>query len=520
MSNGTKSKSAVLPGWGESTRVDHKRAVDTKPVFPIGLHKPAEFQRALRLIQLALAAELSKSETRSKGSATTIAGEFTKLMKNMAHFVAKTPSIAGDTGGVSLENAQVAATRVKESIAHYSAQGHAFAETKVGWGTISLVTTSYIDLISRLANVSDDQGRITTVAVASALGVKAQFYPAQLGAVLGRIQAAYDDMPLDASPDVLRAITAITGRGDLTGIRKMNSCLGQLQLAVPIFAATAVKMPSTAAYRRDVRPVYNEKGVRVADPTDVIPFSTHAARAVLSSGLEMSMALGDVTRITEVAATATAPKSTSYRIKKTSHFAEIIRLAIETKRYFNNAGPKDLQQYLATHKSNATIHTRNITWKSLTEEADYYHFATASLILEVETRLRIADTNNADVVKADGIVAGPRPDSKKIKAQNWVHFLKAPRELLDAAELAKISPTYQAFAEQATLRQDSARRFLAILNSHNGDYRAFVDEISRFSDEISKVCQNIMLTQIVRIIADSTTNAAATKAKVTKPPRA
>jgi hypothetical protein len=499
----------------------------------------------LRVMQAVVAAELAREGPRTKQNATTTAKTVIDMVKAVIHCVAKTPSIAGDTRGVSLENAQMYATKVRDSLVEISGQTRGAAptpttqylSTKIGWQTLSLATTTYMDIVSGLANVENDRGQITSAAVATALPVKAQYYPVALATILGEIQARYDGLGI---PDeAAQLLGRIMQDGDLRGAMAMNGPCGHFQCAVPIIQRAVTELPQQM-YRRDPRPVFDGQGNQVNLDVKVIPFATYVMRAALTSALEMSIELGDVRRLTKSgavgAAGAGAGPKTTFEIRYDTPFAKLIELALHTKRYFNPAGPKDLALLISESGDRYNIHNtggpkglstdangeaKAIAWKSLKANPQgYYNFGTASLVLEVETRLRISEYNNDLAVVPPGAEAGPaKPSSKDIKVPNFTYFMKAPRELIEAVSIAANFHSFDQFKAEANLRQDTARRIKAIFDSRAGNYQAFVAEITNLAQGIEHTCELITLMHHVRLIGESSRRAAAAKAKNTKEPR-
>lgn len=479
-----------------------------------GVHTAAEYQAIIRLFRLALAAQLYRAEPTTKTSALDTAAKFNQMWTTLIHFVAKNPAIAGVTGGITLMNASFLSSKVKAML--LDCDPNSVAGTEIGWQATALSTVTWANVVSAAANVSDQDGRITLSALAMAVGYKCQYYPSTVIDMLGGIQNSYNTVTL---PDTARQLLANTlGKKDpkILATNSMNSYLGHCQGSVSILAKMAMEM-DPSEYRRDNRPVYDRSKQVLETPRHVIPNSTHGMRAVLTSALEMSIATGDVERKTIASATGNAPKSTSYVIKRDTPFAAIIELAIETKRYYNSAGVKDLGQYHASDPS-ADIYTEAPMWKSLTTDMNgNYVFSTASLILEIETRLRISDWNNNEVVKDPLTDKAPaRTDSKKVKPPNYTYFMKNPRELTDAESLASKCTSYEMFRDQAGLRQDTERRMKKMYDDA-GSFTGFLQSLNVLARRVESTCVSIALIHLDRTISNSLAKASAGAARVMKP---
>jgi hypothetical protein len=512
---------AAAGPWGAAMTLSVESQTPFHAVLGPSIRNPRGLQQVLRCMQAVVAAELAREGTKTKQGAQTIAKTLTEMMKAVVHYVAKTPSIAGDTSGVSLENAKMYATKVRDSLVEISGGPRAltahYLSTRIGWKTLSLATTSFVDIISGLAEIANERGQITSEAIATALPVKAQYYPAAVAAIVGEIQARYDQLPLTTNAS--RILGPILAGGDLSQAMMMNGPCGHFQCAIPILQAAVMQLDHQM-YRRDPREVFDGAGNRVALDAQVLPFATYAMRAGLTSALEMSIELGDVNRITKSGAIGTAGPKTTFKVKYNTPFARLMELAIHTKRYYNPAGPKDLAQYINDTKGAASIHDNTIAWKSLKRNDDGYDFGTASLVLEVETRLRISEYNNdAAVVPAGSQQGPPKPSSKDAKVPNFTYFMKAPRELIEAVPIASTAASFDQFKAQAGLRQDTARRLKAMFDARGGDNRAFIADLTRLAQEIGKVCELIALMHHARAIGESSRVAACAKAKHTKLPR-
>jgi len=182
-----------------------------------------------------------------------------------------------------------------------------------------------------------------------------------------------------------------------------------------LFLMIASKMVVTMQpgdYRKD--PYLKE--VPVTEDGRVLVLTITVARRLINMLLQMSIALGHVTVIPEPKSDSKSagPNKMNYTIDVQCPFYRLIGLAIDTKTYYNPIGQKD--------------GTYAPLWKNVeVQQGDKLAMRTCTPVVEIETRLRIAEFNatklNSDAPKG---------------STNFTAFMKKNKEFCCYVELPNV----------------------------------------------------------------------------------
>lgn len=471
-----------------------------------GLVSTSDYQHALRTHKTALLAVLVNTGM-AKVTATEIVANFQTYLENVAIFAARNPAITGDAGGISRANAEALSSYVYEALVerHPSLQA-----IPVVWATVTSTVTTWANICAASGSVTEADGRMTFAGLAENAGMKVQYYPTAIIPLMEGIQRRYEGLRLipEATAVLERVLTG--GQLAIPTNLEANGVLGQVQVLVSLLKRATLNQP-VQLLRRDERAVLGPEGGPLPPITQVLALATHAMRAVLTSCLEMSIALGDV-RKESVHKGANTPNGTKYLIRADSDFGRLLALALDTSRYYNQTGSKDLAAANAAG-ARFTIYTLP-GWRSMSVSGDTVTIDSASMVLEVETRLRIADINGSDVVDQ----ASTKP-GKGVRTPSFNYFMKNPQEIELMAEVVKACGTFDQVAAKCSgelsVRQDTIRRTKAIYEAlQDQGYQRFREAIERIAADVAKVSATVTLIHLLRRVTLSLAGASSAGAKV------
>lgn len=502
--------------WGTVTIGANVGAAPVHQIFTQpGLYSATGLNKTLQIFRSALVCQLMNQEPMTKAMATAIAGDFHTMVNHIVHFVARTPSMVSGTGGISYDNARFLASKVRASIAATSHAGAQFAPLPIAWTTTQVVSATWARTISSIANVADASGNIRKQEIDCSSGHKVQYYPTELIGHVMRIQSAYDALPISTTAS--GALSRILGPTLMAQLGGMNGVLGRFHGLAPILNHCVFTGRDPIDFRRDGRAVFEANGqVRQMD-NSVIALSTQAMRAVLSSALEMSIVLGEVRReVKEKDKNAAGtPGGVTHIIGSNSAFADIVQLALTTKKYYNPMGIKDMAAYEQRGLGALGIHA-DIPWKSMVSAQRPFQFNTASVVLEIETRIRISDMNNNLVCVVPGEqVAPPRPD-KKVKAADFTYFMKNPQQIIEACANMNNVDTFDKLMTLG-MRQETSRRVGTAYIESGNDFAATRRRMNDLRIQILNCCDRISQIHLTNVISASIANTSASDAVVDKP---
>lgn len=465
------------------------------------INSAAELTSALKFAKTAYQHQLLNSNGMNNTQSKAQAELFMDYILAILHNVAVNPAIAGDVNGISEENARLVASEAIALLSSTSARANELCKTEIARQTLSAATIAYTNGVLKCANACDVDGHTTYGMVASAQGLKVNPYPGAIGTYLMAIQNEYDALRVSDSPalqnPILRNIVAKYG---LAVADSMNSVAGAPQLVCQIAVdKCTVHMQNPAYYRRDTRTLAEGQQY----PTTLMFMSTAHMRCVIAAAFEMSIVLGHAKREIRDSPSHGAPKITVCTVKHDSPFGNIIRLAAETKRFFNAMGRKDfggdakiLPPAMFMWKS--YLGNNNGSYDPLAN-GGHFVFRTGNLPPEIESRLRIADVSSDSSIAPLPNGEIPSRPGTKTKCAPFPYLVKHADEvaLLRSAAGHVVSPhDIRSF----DIRNEVIDRMFALagVTDASTDMATVRANLGYWSDSVKTICDYCLLITLAR----------------------
>lgn len=461
------------------------------------------FTYARKMFAAMIKGILSAPRHMDKNQVEFMTKSIASYVDDLIYFASLSPEIIGISGGISMENGRMLATAVLNKIAAQSLAGAAFADpvrSPLGWHTTLLTASSWANAVSGLKSIITSEGQISIPHLVTADAVKCNYYPMELNNLLMKIQAEYDQKSLGAEYGLISPNPAKFASF------KQNSVYGEIQFVIPELVGT---IPASGLaphmFRREEGNVmlgFGNQPIQV--PSQVMICSSYTVRCAIKSALEMAIVLGMV-RKEVVKSENGGPNSTVYQVLRNSLFGQLVELTRMTKHNFNQAGNKDFEFY-KKERPQFLDQTGMCYWRSYDHAksaGDLMHFGSASLIVEIETRLRISD----------GAVRKPRGEAKdkKTKMPNMGYFMRNPREFYEFMSLfTSGTPAKEAF-ELTPHHRDFEARVSLILGQAGG-----IELLKIYYTAMYNACQANWMVYVIHHICESVNIPAVSKAKITK----
>jgi hypothetical protein len=423
----------------------------------------------------------------TKADADETASKFIDIMKLLQQFVARNPKLVGDASiGVPKDTVKVVFAELLEATGSICKEPQS-----VQHRTLGLVAATWLQSIAETDPSA--ASLVTMESIVKRTGYRTQYYASTVVDIYNKIRADYHGTKINVSEKVRVCVRDLGSESEL---ETHDSILGHCQV-IGDFLEDSVITLDESLYRRDTRSLK----AGYSTPSRVAVLTITAMRKIITSALQMSIALGNVSRISVPSTSKDAPAKIEYQVNKSSDFYRLMEFARINKSVQNLTGAKDAEETKMLGGGRGA----DGWWKSIDENENYLKCKSASLAIEIETRLRIAEYKAEDAV-----AGGIRPSARTVGIPAMTAFMKNPNELCRYCDRLE-SKSYTRLLTEAPQRKEFQARLTAIYDKAGND-TAFKLAITEHRDNVLKLAKNIVLIYLMNAVftsvADCSINAA------------
>lgn len=425
----------------------------------------------------------------------------TNLIENVIKIVARNPSIVGENGGITIEDATSVVAGVWDRITKVQTNAAVLgAESGPRFYIVSAVAARWANnvMLTDEAAISStmtqlNQKLLTMQTICIAVGMRPQFYNAKMLNLMMRIQTDYN--ATTRVQGVANILNDPEGINQLCGmdqrITQINSISGRWHGLVELATRCTYAVQDQRDYRL-------EQATSPAAPSSIFVMSPHAVRVLITSCLEMSELMGHATKT--IATKPATGQSTgigigrvvNWSIKKDSPIYQLIVHAVETKTVFNASGEKDAEKHL---KQPAAGDMGN-GWGIFADAAGNLTFESSNLVTEIETRCRI-DSHNTTPYR----MQVPANQQVPKRSPDLVYFAHSPKELRFAIEVMNTARDMQTLESSLNqlVRADTRRRVLECVRANYSAQGDMAAAIRHFEAMEEVIVDAVISSNIIRI---------------------